>query len=291
VEAARSGVHAGKVFEDTRRFDVTVLLPPPRADPESIGEVPVGTEDGVIVPLAQLTKIETREGPATINREALERRLLVEANVRGRDLVGYVNDSRRRVEATVQLPPGYRLVWAGQFENFTRAKDRLLIVVPIALAIIVAMLFMMFGEFRTVICVFACVPLALIGGVVALFIRDLPFSIPAAVGFIALAGVAVLNGVVMASELHRRLRAPGHDNPYVASATTVLRPVITTALVAAIGFLPMALSTRAGAEVQRPLATVVIGGILSSTALCLFVLPNLLKLLASRQTRDLEANR
>jgi heavy metal efflux system protein len=291
VEAARSGVYAGKVFEDTRRFDLTVLLPPPRADPESIGEVPVGTIDGAIVPLSQVTRIETREGPATINREALERRLLVEANVRGRDLVGYVNDSRRRVEATVQLPPGYKLVWAGQFENFTRAKNRLLVVVPIALGIIVAMLFMMFGEFRTVICVFACVPLALIGGVVALFLRGLPFSIPAAVGFIALAGVAVLNGVVMASELHRRLRAPGHDNPYIASATTVLRPVITTALVAAIGFLPMALSTRAGAEVQRPLATVVIGGILSSTALCLFVLPNLLRLLASRESRELEANR
>ena len=174
-------------------------------------------------------------------------------------------------------------MWAGQFENFTRAKDRLLIVVPVALAIIFGMLFLMFGEMRTVACVFACVPLGLIGGIVALNLRGLPFSIPAAVGFIALCGVAVLNGVVMASELHRRLADwDENGNPFVESAAAVLRPVITTALVAAIGFIPMALSTRAGAEVQRPLATVVIGGILSSTLLSLFVLPTLLKLLVKR---------
>jgi cobalt-zinc-cadmium resistance protein CzcA len=282
VAAARAGITAGKVFEDTRRFDVTLLLPPPRPDPESIGEVPVGTASGLIVPLAQVAKIQMREGPATINREALERRLLVESNVRGRDLVSYVNESRAKVEARVKLPHGYHLVWAGQFENFTRAKDRLVVVVPIALAIIFGMLFLMFGELRTVVCVFACVPLGLVGGIVALAIRGLPFSIPAAVGFIALAGVAVLNGVVMASELQRR-RGARSANPYVESAAAVLRPVITTALVAAIGFLPMALSTRAGAEVQRPLATVVIGGILSSTLLSLFVLPTLLKLLAKRR--------
>jgi cobalt-zinc-cadmium resistance protein CzcA len=284
VAAARAGISAGKVFEDTRRFDVTLLLPPPRPDPESIGEVPVGTSSGLIVPLSQVAKIQMREGPATINREAFERRLLVESNVRGRDLVSYVNESRAKVEAKVKVPQGYHLVWAGQFENFTRAKNRLALVVPVALAIIFGMLFLMFGELRTVICVFACVPLALVGGIIGLALRGLPFSIPAAVGFIALAGVAVLNGVVMASELQRRLRGDGNNgNPYVESAVAVLRPVITTALVAAIGFLPMALSTRAGAEVQRPLATVVIGGILSSTLLSLFVLPTLLKLLAKRR--------
>ena len=239
-----------------------------------------------MVPLAQLATIQTREGPATISREALERRLLVEANVRGRDLVSYVGESRARVEAEVKLPQGYHLVWAGQFENFTRAKDRLLIVVPVALAIIFGMLFLMFGEIRTVACVFACVPLGLVGGIVALQLRGLPFSIPAAVGFIALCGVAVLNGVVMASELHRRLATWEAGNPFVDSAAAVLRPVITTALVAAIGFIPMALSTRAGAEVQRPLATVVIGGILSSTVLSLFVLPTLLKLLVRRKPAD-----
>jgi cobalt-zinc-cadmium resistance protein CzcA len=191
------------------------------------------------------------------------------------------------VEAELKLPRGYKLVWAGQFENFTRAKDRLLIVVPVALAIIFGMLFLMFGEIRTVACVFACVPLGLIGGIVALQLRGLPFSIPAAVGFIALCGVAVLNGVVMASELHRRLvNWDENGNPFVESAAAVLRPVITTALVAAIGFIPMALSTRAGAEVQRPLATVVIGGVLSSTLLSLFVLPTLLKLLVKRRRAD-----
>jgi heavy metal efflux system protein len=287
VEAARAGIMAGKVFEDTRRFDVTLLQPPPHGEPESIGEVPVGTKNGAMVPLAQLASIQTREGPATISREGLERRLLVEANVRGRDLVSYVGESRARVEAEVKLPQGYKLVWAGQFENFTRAKDRLLIVVPVALAIIFGMLFLMFGEIRTVACVFACVPLGLIGGIVAMHLRGLPFSIPAAVGFIALCGVAVLNGVVMASELHRRLvNWDENGNPFVESAAAVLRPVITTALVAAIGFIPMALSTRAGAEVQRPLATVVIGGILSSTLLSLFVLPTLLKLLVKRRRAD-----
>jgi cobalt-zinc-cadmium resistance protein CzcA len=282
VEAARAGIVAGKVFEDTRRFDISVLLPAPGNQPESIGEVPVGRGDGYMVPLSQLAKVETREGPATINREAFERRLLVEANVRGRDLVSYVNESRSRVEATVKVPPGYKLVWAGQFENFTRAKDRLALVVPIALAIIFAMLFLMFGEVRTVLAVFACVPLAMVGGVMALFIRGLPFSIPAAVGFIALCGVAVLNGVVMASELHSRIDQSEPGDHYIESAVTMLRPVLTTALVAAIGFLPMALSTRAGAEVQRPLATVVIGGILTSTVLSLFALPLLLRILVKR---------
>jgi cobalt-zinc-cadmium resistance protein CzcA len=282
VEAARAGIMAGKVFEDTRRFDVTVLVPAPGAEPEAIGDVPVGRGDGLMVPLAQLAHVETREGPATINREAFERRLLVEANVRGRDLVSYVNESRQRVEAAVKVPPGYHIVWAGQFENFTRAKDRLAVVVPIALAIIFAMLFLMFGEVRTVLAVFACVPLALVGGVMALSLRGLPFSIPAAVGFIALCGVAVLNGVVMASELHRRIGAGETGDHYIESAVTMLRPVLTTALVAAIGFLPMALSTRAGAEVQRPLATVVIGGILTSTILSVFALPTLLRLLVRR---------
>lgn len=285
VEAARAGLQAGKVFEGPRRFDIKLMQPPPSDQPESIGEVPVRSKDGLAVPLAQVAEIVTREGPATINREALERRLLVEVNVRGRDLVSFVNEARQRVEAEVKLPAGYSLVWAGQFENFNRAKDRLLLVVPLALGIIFAMLFLMFGELRTVACVFACVPLSLIGGIIALYVRGLPFSIPAAVGFIALCGVAVLNGVVMASELHRRLKSSEPGNPFVESAAGVLRPVITTALVAAIGFMPMALSTRAGAEVQRPLATVVIGGIISSTVLSLFVLPALLQSFARRSRK------
>lgn len=278
VEAARTGIDAGLVFEGPRRFAVKVLQPPPGPDPESIGEVLVSSAGSKMVPLSQVAHVQVTEGPATINRESFSRRLMVEANVRGRDLVSYVAEAQRRVEAQVALPPGYRLQWAGQFENFTRAKNRLMLVVPVALGIIFGMLFLMFGHLKTVLCVFACVPFGLVGGILALWTRGLPFSIPAAVGFIALCGVAVLNGVVMASELHRLLEDPTCHNPWRQSAITTLRPMLTTALVAAIGFLPMAISTRAGAEVQRPLATVVIGGIVSSTILGLLLLPPLLRL-------------
>lgn len=277
VEASRVGMGAGRVFEGHRRFDLKLLLPPAALTPEAFGELPIATSAGQLIPLASVATIRETEGPAVINREALQRRVLVEANVRGRDLVSFVNDAQRAVSA-VKLPPGVHLVWGGQFENFERASARLGIVVPIALAIILSMLFLMFGDFRWAGAVFAGAPFALIGGVLALKLRGLPFSIPAAVGFIAVAGVAVLNGVVMASEVRKRSET-GEDRDSAVSlgSATVLRPVITTALVAAIGFLPMAISTRAGAEVQRPLASVVIGGILSSTLLSLFVLPVLLQ--------------
>jgi heavy metal efflux system protein len=287
VQAARAGVPAGRVFEGARRFDVTVLMPPPTADPESVGDLLVGGATGKMVPLSQVADIRTREGPATILREGLERRVLVESNVRGRDLVSYVEECQQRVAAEVTLPPGYHLAWAGQFANFNRAKARLLLVVPMALAIIFGMLFLMFGELRPVVAVFACVPLALVGGIVGLRLRGMPFSLPAAIGFIALCGVAVLNGVVMASEVDRR-RALGEARPFLDGAVAVIRPVLTTALVAAIGFFPMAISNHAGAEVQRPLATVVIGGILSSTALGLIALPLLLRALRRRGAAVLE---
>jgi cobalt-zinc-cadmium resistance protein CzcA len=244
-----------------------------------MGELLVGAPSGQLLPLAQLAQIRETEGPAVINREALERRVLVEANVRGRDLVSFVGEARAKVEAEVNLPAGVHLKWGGQFENFARASARLGVVVPIALGIIFGMLFLMFGNLRYALAVFAGAPLAIVGGVAALVVRGLPFSIPAAVGFIAVAGVAVLNGVVMATEVRRRASEGEGETALVQGAAAVLRPVLTTALVAAIGFLPMALSTRAGAEVQRPLATVVIGGILSSTVLSLAVLPVLLKVL------------
>ena len=281
VQASRVGLVAGQVFEGPRRFPLKLLLPPAQLTPESFGEVLVGSEDGHLVPLAQVAEIQETEGPAVINREALERRVLVEANIRGRDLVSYVNEARARVEAAVPIPHGYHLEWGGQFENFTRAKNRLLLVVPIALLIIFGMLFLMFGELGYAAAVFACVPLGVVGGIFALRLRGLPFSIPAAVGFIALCGVAVLNGVVMASELRRHLQQGASISVALRAATgSSLRPILTTALVAAIGFLPMAISTRAGAEVQRPLATVVIGGILSSTLLMLMTLPILLRKVA-----------
>ncbi len=282
VEASRVGRFAGKVFEGARRFDVVLLLPPAALTPESFGDLLVGTEDGHLVPLAQLTEIREEEGPAVINRESLERRVLVEANIRGRDLVSYVTEARQTVEAQVALPLGYHLEWGGQFDNFKRAKNRLMLVVPMALAIIFAMLFFMFGDVRYALSVFACVPLGVVGGVLALKLRGLPFSIPAAIGFIALCGVAVLNGVVMAADLKRRIgEGEPADKALRNSAMGALRPILTTALVAAIGFLPMAISTRAGAEVQRPLATVVIGGILSSTLLMLAVLPVVFRMICA----------
>ncbi len=279
VEASRVGRPAGTIFEGPRRFDLTLLLPPGALTPEGFGDLLVGSSAGQLVPLASVATVRETEGPAVINREALQRRVLVEVNVRGRDLVSFVNEARARVEAQVRLPDGVTLAWGGQFENFTRASQRLGFVAPAALGVICGMLFLMFGDLRIAAAVFANVPLALMGGLLALWLRGLPFSIPAAVGFIAVAGVAVLNGVVLAGELVRRLGSS--DSPTEIevrrSGAAVFRPVLTTALVAAFGFIPMAISTHAGAEVQRPLATVVIGGIVSSTLLGLFVLPIALK--------------
>jgi len=280
VEASRVGRFAGKIFEGSRRFDLMLLLPPATLTPDAFGELLVGGENGALVPMASVATIQETEGPAVINREELQRRVLVEANVRGRDLVSFVNEARQRVAAEVKLPPGVTVEWGGQFENFKRASARLAVVVPIALGLIFTMLFLMFGDLRSAVAVFAGAPFAIVGGIVSLALRGLPFSIPAAVGFIAVAGVAVLNGVVMTSELHVYLqRGEFGSDTIKRSALTVLRPVLTTALVAAVGFIPMAISSSAGAEVQRPLATVVIGGILSSTFLGLTVLPVLLRAL------------
>jgi cobalt-zinc-cadmium resistance protein CzcA len=287
VEASRVGRDAGIIFEGQRRFPLKLLLPPAQLTPEAFGELLVSTPTAQLIPLASVADIEETEGPAAIYREALERRVLVEVNVRGRDLVSFVNEARQKVEAQVKLPDGVHTVWGGQFANFERASKRLALVVPMALAVIFGMLFLMFGDVRYAIAVFAGAPFALIGGILSLVLRGLDFSIPAAVGFIAVAGVSVLNGVVMASEVRRRLAET--DSALAGlreAALRVLRPVITTALVAAIGFLPMAISTRAGAEVQRPLATVVIGGIISSTLLSLLVLPVLLRILVARDRKN-----
>jgi cobalt-zinc-cadmium resistance protein CzcA len=278
VEGSVVGHPVGKIFEGSRRFDVVVKLPPSSPSEEGFASLLVGDERGVLVPLSQLVDIRRTEGPAVINRESLERRVLVESNVRGRDLVSYVQDARERVAQAVEIPEGVRVVWGGQFENFSRAAGRLALVVPIALAIIFGMLFLTFGDVRYTLAVFSCVAFSLIGGIVALVTRGLVFSIPAGVGFIALCGVAVLNGVVLASELKRR-REGGEalETAVRAAALGALRPVLMTAGVAAIGFLPMAISSMPGSEVQRPLATVVIGGIVSGTVLTLLVLPIVLR--------------
>jgi cobalt-zinc-cadmium resistance protein CzcA len=205
--------------------------------------------------------------------------VIVQANVRGRDLGGFVADAQRRIERAVPIPAGYWIAWGGQFDNLIAARRRLMVVVPLALLLIFGLLYVALGSVKDAVLVFSGVPLALTGGIVALLVRSMPFSITAAVGFIALSGVAVLNGLVMVSFI-RKLRADGADveTAVVQGCETRLRPVLMTALVASLGFVPMALATGTGAEVQRPLATVVIGGILSSTFLTLLVLPALYRM-------------
>ncbi len=279
VEAARIGSRVGLVFEGQRRFDLRVMLPPANTAREAFENLPIGIHTGEMVPLSHFATITEEESPVQISRQDLRRRLRVEINIRGRDLVSYVNDAQARVAAEVTLPPGYHLQWGGTFQNLARAADRLMVVVPLALAIIFAMLFFMFAEVRLALAVFSGVPFALIGGVAALASRGMPFSIPAAVGFIALCGIAVLNGVVMASEARKQLaKTRDVEDALVESAAHVFRALILTSMVAAFGFLPMAFATSAGSEVQQPLATVVIGGVLSSTLLGLFLLPGLLRM-------------
>jgi cobalt-zinc-cadmium resistance protein CzcA len=228
------------------------------------------------VPLEAVATVETDEGPNQISRENAKRRIVVQANIRGRDMGSFVAEAQERLDAEVTLPDGYFVTWGGQFENLARARQRLLIVVPLALSLIFIMLFTAFGNARHAILVYTGVPLALTGGIFALWLRGMPFSISAGVGFIALSGVAVLNGVVMITFINQ-LRDEG--KPMLDAVTNGslarLRPVLMTALVASLGFVPMALNTGMGAEVQRPLATVVIGGLVSSTILTLFVLPAL----------------
>jgi cobalt-zinc-cadmium resistance protein CzcA len=226
-----------------------------------------------------VARINVVEGPNQISRENGKRRIVVQANVRGRDIASFVNDARQAIASQVKLSPGCWLDWGGQFENLLAARQRLLVVVPLCFFLIFVLLFSTFNNAIHAIIAFSGVPLALTGGVVALWLRDMPFSISAAVGFIALSGVAVLNGLVMITFINQ-LRASGQtlDEAILNGSLTRLRPVLMTALVASLGFVPMALATGTGAEVQKPLATVVIGGIITSTFLTLIVLPALYRI-------------
>ena len=267
--------HVGEVYEGQLRFPLIIRLPETvRADPEAVKSILVATPSGEQIPLARLATVETVEGPNTIKREWYQRRITIEANVRGRDMGSFVAEARRKVLQQVHLPPGrYRIEWGGQFENLQRAQQRLLIVVPLALALIFALLYMTYRNVIDALRVFTGVPFAWIGGILALWIRDMPFSISAAVGFVALSGVAVLDDMLLVSTI-RRLRRRGMDleEAVESAAMTRLRPVLMTTLVAGLGFVPMALNTGMGAEVQRPLATVVIGGVFSATVMSLLVL-------------------
>jgi heavy metal efflux system protein len=267
----------GTVFEGQRRFDLVVQLKREGLDGfAAFDNLPIATPDGRLIPLKQLAHLTLEEGPAQVSREDIQRRIVVEANVRGRDLGSFVAEAQHRINREVELPSGYYVRWGGQFENLQRASARLTIVVPMALFLIFVLLYTTFGSVGPALLIYLNVPMATTGGIVALFLRGLPFSIAAGVGFIALFGVAVLNGVVLLSYI-LQMRQEGMDAKEAAvhGAETRLRPVLMTALVASLGFVPMALSTSAGAEVQRPLATVVIGGLITSTLLTLLVLPTL----------------
>ena len=298
ISVAVGGETAGQLFDGDRRFDIVVRLPEAlRSDPARLADLPIplpgdaGNSDEAsrlanwasggpgVVPLRELARIDITEGPNQINRENGKRRVVVTATVRGRDLGSFVDELRRRIESEVEVPTGYWIGYGGTFEQLIAAGERLGVVVPITLVMIFGLLFMVFGSARDAVVVFSGVPLALTGGVLALWLRDLPLSISAGVGFIALSGVAVLNGVVMIAFI-RKLWAQGDrlDDAIRDGALGRLRPVLMTALVASLGFLPMAFNLGAGAEVQRPLATVVIGGIVSSTLLTLLVLPVLYRL-------------
>jgi cobalt-zinc-cadmium resistance protein CzcA len=311
IEIALGGKAAGEVFEGDKRFEIILRLPENlRTDIEALEHLPVplpkrdeNGNDAVVrlarfssssshssqafIPLGEVAEISIAPGPNMINRENGKRRIVVTANVRGRDLGSFVAEAQQLLDAKIKVPAGYWIAWGGQFEQLISATKRLQIVVPISLLLIFALLFMTFGTVKDTLLVFSGVPLALTGGVAALWLRDIPLSISAGVGFIALSGVAVLNGMVMISFINK-LREEGKplDDAITEGSLTRLRPVLMTALVASLGFVPMALATGTGAEVQRPLATVVIGGILSSTVLTLLVLPGLYRMFHRKDDED-----
>ncbi len=300
VEVAVGGTSVGEVYQGDRRFELVVRLPEEvRRDVEALEFLPIplpdrqesgsgaklasfafsSESDPGYVTLGAIANISIAEGPNQISRENGKRRVVVQANVRGRDIGSFVEDAQRRINVEVKLPAGYWKTWGGQFENLLAAKERLLFVVPVALLLIFALLFATFNSIKDSILVFTGIPLALTGGILTLWLRGIPLSISAGVGFIALSGIAVLNGLVMVSFINK-LRDEGLplEDAISRGALTRLRPVLMTALVASLGFVPMAIATGSGAEVQRPLATVVIGGILSSTFLTLVVLPALYRI-------------
>jgi cobalt-zinc-cadmium resistance protein CzcA len=284
VATAVGGKAVGQVFQGDQRFDLVIRLPEAlRNDPAALEALPVPLPGGGYVPLREIASAAVVQGPNAINRENGKRRAVVTANVRGRDLGSFVADARERIAEQIALPAGYWLEYGGTFEQLISGAERLQLVVPITLLLIFMLLFLAFRSFVDSLLIFSGVPLALTGGVTALWLRDIPLSISAGVGFIALSGVAVINGIVLVSFIRNLLReGQPLEEAIVTGALTRLRPVLMTALVASLGFVPMAFNTGVGAEVQRPLATVVIGGIVSSTVLTLLVLPALYRLVHRR---------
>lgn len=275
IRVAIGGAEATEVFEGQRRFSVVVRYPEAsRKDEQAIGNLLVSAPGGARIPLAELAEIKMEEGPVQISREAAERRIVVECNVSGRDIGSFVAEAQRAIAAKVKLPPGYRMAWAGQFENQQRAMARLKIVVPVVIGLIFLLLFSAFNTVRHATLIILNIPFALVGGITALFVSGLNLSVAASVGFIALFGVAVLNGVVLVSYLNKlRQEGMGIREAILTGTELRLRPVLMTALVSALGLVPLLLSSGTGSEIQKPLAVVVVGGLVTSTFLTLVVLP------------------
>jgi cobalt-zinc-cadmium resistance protein CzcA len=283
VVEALGGIKVGEIREDQRRFDLVVRLPDHyRGDPEAIRRILISTANGERVPLERLAHIRQIEGPSTITREWQRRRILVQSNVRGRDVGSFVEEARDRILADVELPPGYFLEFAGQFEHMERARLRLTIVVPLALTLILFLLYSSTGSLRDAFIIFTGAPFATIGGVLSLWLRGIPFTVSAGVGFVAVSGVAMLAGLVLVSTIRKLMdEGAGLEAAIQESALIRLRPILMTTLVASLGFVPMAVNTGVGAEVQRPLATVVVGGVLSANLLTLVVLPAIYRLVGA----------
>jgi cobalt-zinc-cadmium resistance protein CzcA len=270
-----AGEEVGTLIDGNRRFPIVVRLAESlRGDVDTIKGLPLRTDAGGLLTLGQVASIKTIEQVGTIARENTQRRAAILVNVRGRDTAGFVEEATKAIRGKVKFSEGYFFEFGGQFRNLVEARQRLAIVVPLALALIFVLIFLSFGSLRQAALIFVCVPLAVTGGIVALWLRGMPFTISAGVGFIALSGIAVLNGIMLISFINQ-LREQGRNlrDAVVEGTLTRLRPKLMTALVASFGFVPMAISTGAGAEVQRPLATVVIGGIITSTFLTLVLLP------------------
>ncbi len=274
VEAV-GGTDVGTIYEGQRTFPFVLRLPDEyRSNPDQLAEALIPTERGSQLKLRELAEVVETTSPATINREWGRRLIRVQTNVRDRDVASFVDEAQQRIADEVDLPDGYLVEWGGQFQNLERARLRLAIIVPLTLLLVFVLLYLSLGSFRDVLIIYTGVPFAAIGGIVSLWLRDIPFSVSAAVGFIALSGIAVLNGQVLVAAI-RSFVADGLAlrDAVLAAGKQRLRPVLATAITDAVGFIPMALSTGVGAEVQRPLATVVVGGILTATLLTLFVLP------------------
>ena len=288
LATALGGTVANQLYEGDRRSDIVIRLAEDlRSDVDAMGDLPVMLADDLYVPLKEVASLELIMGYSQVHRENGKRRVVVATNVRGRDLGSFVKDIQQAVKTEIDIPPGYWVEYGGTYQKLQSATQRLAVVVPVTLVLVIGLLIMALGSIKDAAIIFSGVPLALTGGIAALLLRDIPFSISAAVGFIALTGIAVLNGLVMVSFIRDlRLHGQALHEAIVEGALTRLRPVLMTALVAALGFIPMALNTGIGSEVQRPLATVVIGGIISSTLLTLVVLPALYRLVHGRAAKE-----